>query len=124
MSIRIEHDTMGEVEIDASKFWGAQTERSRRNFRIGSEKMPVALIEAFAHLKWVAAETNLFCGNLSNEICESIKYGADEILQGDLREHFPLVGSSLVIAAFSYANRISMLGYRLYGKLDQEHKLI
>jgi fumarate hydratase, class II len=91
MSIRIEHDTMGEVEIDASKIWGAQTERSRRNFKIGGEKMPMTLIYAFAHLKWAAAETNYHCGNLSSEMCEAIKYGADEILKGGFNDQFPLV---------------------------------
>ncbi len=55
---RLEKDTMGTVEVDASRYWGAQTERSRRNFNIGGERMPIPLIYAFAHLKSVAAQVN------------------------------------------------------------------
>lgn len=57
-NVRIERDTMGPVEVDASRYWGAQTERSRRNFLIGGERMPIPIIHAFAHLKSVAAEVN------------------------------------------------------------------
>ena len=57
-NVRIEKDTMGPIEVDASKYWGAQTERSRRNFLIGGERMPLPIIYAFAHLKSVAAEVN------------------------------------------------------------------
>ncbi len=90
-SFRIEHDTMGDIDVEASKYWGAQTERSRRNFKIGGEKMPMELIHAFAHLKWVAADVNSHLGNLKSQIANAIKFGADRILEDGLDEHFPLV---------------------------------
>ena len=68
MSYRIEQDTMGEVQVPADKYWGAQTERSRNNFKIGPEaSMPKEIIEAFAYLKKAAAYTNADCGILSAE---------------------------------------------------------
>lgn len=91
VGVRIEHDTMGEVEVEATRFWAAQTERSRRNFRIGTERMPKQLIKAFMHLKWVAADTNCHLGRISPLQCEAIKHGADMVLNEDLMDHFPLV---------------------------------
>ena len=68
MSYRIEHDTMGEVQVPADKYWGAQTERSRNNFKIGAPaSMPKEIIEAFAYLKKAAAYTNTDAGILSFE---------------------------------------------------------
>lgn len=90
-NIRLEHDTMGEIKVEADKYWGAQTERSRRNFRIGQEKMPMALIHAFAHLKWVAADANLYCNEIKERVAQAIQHAADQILQEGLEEHFPLV---------------------------------
>ena len=92
MTYRVEHDTMGEVQVPADKYWGAQTERSRNNFKIGPEaSMPVEIIEAFAYLKKAAAYTNTDCGVLPSEKRDMIAQVCDEILAGELASEFPLV---------------------------------
>ncbi len=92
MNYRIEHDTMGEVKVPADKYWGAQTERSRNNFKIGPEaSMPHEIIEAFAYLKKAAALTNAGLDVLPKEKSDMIGKVADEILAGKLNDQFPLV---------------------------------
>ncbi|MCQ4141454.1 class II fumarate hydratase [Chryseobacterium sp. EO14] len=92
MNYRIEKDTMGEVQVPADKFWGAQTERSRNNFKIGPESsMPHEIIEAFAYLKKAAAFTNTDLGVLPAEKRDMIAKVCDEILEGKLNDQFPLV---------------------------------
>src|SRR3569623_1689719 len=92
MSFRTEHDTMGEVQVPADKYWGAQTERSRNNFKIGPEaSMPKEIIAAFAYLKKAAAYTNTDLGVLSAEKRDLIAAVCDEILEGKLAGEFPLV---------------------------------
>lgn len=92
MTYRVEHDTMGEVKVPADKYWGAQTERSRNNFKIGPEaSMPKEIIEAFAFLKKAAAFTNTDSGILSVEKRDLIAQVCDEILEGKLASEFPLV---------------------------------
>ncbi len=93
MEYRIEHDTMGEVKVPADKYWGAQTERSRNNFKIGGEKnqMPLEVVQAFAILKKSAAETNKELGVLPAEKSNLIGQVCDEILDGKLDDQFPLV---------------------------------
>lgn len=92
MTYRVEHDTMGEVKVPADKYWGAQTERSRNNFKIGPEaSMPKEIIEAFAYLKKAAAYTNTDSGILSAEKRDLIAKVCDEILEGKLASEFPLV---------------------------------
>lgn len=92
MNFRIEHDTMGEVQVPADKYWGAQTERSRNNFKIGPEaSMPKEVIDAFAYLKKAAAYTNTDCGIMSEEKRDLIAKVCDEILNGDHYNEFPLV---------------------------------
>ncbi len=92
MEYRIEHDTMGEVKVPADKFWGAQTERSRNNFKIGPEaSMPKEIIHAFAYLKKAAAMTNTDLGVLSADKRDLIAKACDEILTGNLDDQFPLV---------------------------------
>ncbi|MBH1958681.1 MAG: class II fumarate hydratase [Flavobacteriia bacterium] len=92
MNYRIEHDTMGEVQVPADKFWGAQTERSRNNFKIGPESsMPNEIIEAFAILKKAAAFANTDLGVLPAEKRDKIAQVCDEILEGKLNDQFPLV---------------------------------
>jgi fumarate hydratase, class II len=92
MNFRIEKDTMGEVQVPAEKYWGAQTERSRNNFKIGEEgSMPSEIIEAFAYLKKAAAYTNCDLGVLSLEKRDLIAQVCDEILSGKLSDQFPLV---------------------------------
>ena len=92
MEIRIEKDTMGEVEVPALRYWGAQTERSRNNFKIGpAASMPLEIIHAFAIVKKAAAQTNLALGVLSTEKCALISAVCDEILTGQHDGEFPLV---------------------------------
>lgn len=92
MSYRIEHDTMGEVQVPADKYWGAQTERSRNNFKIGpAASMPKEIIEAFAYLKKAAAYTNTDAGILPAEKRDLIAQVCEEILAGKLNDQFPLV---------------------------------
>ena len=92
MNFRIEKDTMGEVQVPAEKYWGAQTERSRNNFKIGEEgSMPSEIIEAFAYLKKAAAYANCDLGVLPLEKRDLIAQVCDEILSGKLSNQFPLV---------------------------------
>ncbi len=92
MNFRIEKDTMGEVQVPADKYWGAQTERSRNNFKIGEEgSMPSEIIEAFAYLKKAAAYANCDLGVLPLEKRDLIAQVCDEILSGKLSDQFPLV---------------------------------
>ncbi len=91
MSHRIETDSFGEIKVPSDKYWGAQTQRSFKNFEIGTEKMPAELIKAFAILKKAAALVNCDLGLLSLEKAELISTAADEIVDGKLADHFPLV---------------------------------
>lgn len=92
MEFRIEKDSMGEVKVPANQYWGAQTERSRNNFKIGKEgSMPKEIIEGFAYLKKAAAYTNCELGILSIEKRDLISKVCDEILEGKLDDQFPLV---------------------------------
>ncbi|MCI2253512.1 class II fumarate hydratase [Domibacillus sp. PGB-M46] len=92
MNTRIERDTIGEIQVPADKYWGAQTQRSLENFPIGTEKMPIEMIYAFAHLKKAAAIVNESLGKLSEEKMSAISAACDDILNGDIGpEHFPLV---------------------------------
>lgn len=91
MEYRVERDTMGEVKVPHDKYWGAQTERSRNNFKIGNEKMPMELIRAFAYVKQAAAKVNSQLGDLSEVKKDAIIKICGEILNGTLDEHFPLV---------------------------------
>jgi fumarate hydratase class II len=92
MKTRIEKDTMGNVEVPAEKYWGAQTQRSKMNFKIGEEgSMPKEIIRAFAYLKKAAALTNLELGVLPKEKADLIGKVCDEILEGKLDDQFPLV---------------------------------
>ncbi|MFY7734326.1 MAG: class II fumarate hydratase [Bacteroidia bacterium] len=92
MTYRIEHDTMGEVQVPAEKYWGAQTERSRNNFKIGPEaSMPKEIIHAFAYLKKAAAHANTDLGVLPAEKRDLISKVCDEILTGMHDGEFPLV---------------------------------
>ena len=92
MDYRIEKDTMGEVKVPADKYWGAQTERSRNNFKLGPEaSMPLEVIYGFAYLKKAAAHTNHALGVLSEEKRDLISKVCDEILEGKHDDQFPLV---------------------------------
>ena len=93
MANRIEKDTMGPVEVPENAYWGAQTQRSRNNFKIGGTnmRMPIEIVHAFAILKKSAAQTNHALGVLSEEKAQLIAKVCDEILTGDLDDQFPLV---------------------------------
>ncbi|SDM54927.1 class II fumarate hydratase [Acetanaerobacterium elongatum] len=90
MNYRTERDSMGEIQVPADRYWGAQTQRSLENFKIGTEKMPVEIIKAFAVLKKAAALANLHLGKLDDERCALITQVCDEIAEGRLEGHFPL----------------------------------
>lgn len=91
MEYRIERDTLGEIKVPQDKLWGAQTQRSLENFKIGQEKMPLEVIKAFALLKKCCALSNQELDQLSKVRAQAIAQAADEIILGKLDEHFPLV---------------------------------
>ena len=88
---RIEHDSMGEIRVPADRLWGAQTQRSYENFRIGGEKMPAEIIHAFGILKKAAATANHRLGKLDDQRFAAISAACDEVLAHKLDDHFPLV---------------------------------
>src|SRR5690606_14144584 len=91
MTMRIESDTMGTINVPADKYYGAQTARSLANFDIGGERMPKEIITAFAILKKAAAITNTRLGLLDPALRDLIVAAADEVIDGKLDDHFPLV---------------------------------
>ncbi|PSL50886.1 fumarase class II [Salsuginibacillus halophilus] len=90
MSYRVEKDTLGEMHVPADKHWGAQTQRSLHNFPIGIETMPLEVVRGFAILKKAAALANNRLNNLDDHIAEAISEAADEVIRGELNDHFPL----------------------------------
>lgn len=126
---RIEHDTMGEVKVPADRYWGAQTERSRNNFRIGPEgSMPVEIIRAFGVLKKCAAKANHQLGVLSQEKLELIAQVCDEIIEGKLDKEFPLVIWQTGSGTQSNMNVNEVIANRAHvltgGKLTDEKKVL
>ena len=91
MEYRIEHDTMGEMQVPADRYWAAQTQRSYQNFKIGGEVMPREITHAFGILKKAAAIANCNLGKLSEEKRDAICAACDEVISGELNGHFPLV---------------------------------
>jgi len=91
MTTRVETDSMGPIEVPADKYYGAQTMRSRMNFRIGEERMPIEIVRAFGILKKAAAITNHELDNLDEDLCKMIVRASDEVIEGKLDDHFPLV---------------------------------
>ena len=91
MEHRIETDSMGEIKVAKDRYWGAQTQRSLENFRIGGHRFPRKMIKAFGIVKKAAAQTNLELGKLKKETADLIVRAADEVIEGKLDEHFPLV---------------------------------
>jgi fumarate hydratase class II len=129
MSYRIEKDTMGEVKVPAEKYWGAQTERSRNNFKIGqSSSMPLEVIYGFAYLKKAAAHTNCELGVLSEEKRDLISAVCDEILEGKHDAEFPLVIWQTGSGTQSNMNTNEVIANRAHvlngGALDDESKII
>jgi fumarate hydratase class II len=129
MNYRIEKDTMGEVQVPADKYWGAQTERSRNNFKIGPEaSMPKEIIYAFAYLKKAAAHANYELGVLSAEKRDLISQVCDEILAGKLDDQFPLVIWQTGSGTQSNMNVNEVIAYRAHvlsgGSLTDEKKVL
>ena len=90
MEYRIERDSMGEIKVPADKLWGAQTQRSFENFKIGTEKIPAEMVTVFAYLKKAAALTNKELGVVDADKADAIAKACDEILEGKLDGNFPL----------------------------------
>lgn len=88
---RTESDTFGPIEVDASKYWGAQAQRSLGNFKIGWEKQPAPVVRALGIVKRAAAETNMALGKMDPELGKTIIAAAQEVIEGKLDDHFPLV---------------------------------
>ena len=129
MNYRIERDTMGEVRVPADKYWGAQTERSRNNFKIGPEaSMPKEIIYAFAYLKKAAAQANHDLGVLEKDKRDLIGKACDEILEGKLDGEFPLVIWQTGSGTQSNMNVNEVIAYRAHvlqgGKLGDEKKVL
>ncbi len=129
MTYRIEKDTMGEVQVPADKYWGAQTERSRNNFKIGPEaSMPKEIIYAFAYLKKAAAMANHELGVLSVDKMQLIAKACDEILEKKLDDQFPLVIWQTGSGTQSNMNTNEVIAYRAHvmqgGKLTDEKKVL
>ncbi len=128
MEFRTEKDTMGPVQIPADKYWGAQTERSRNNFKIGGHKIPIEVIHAFAVLKKAAAITNFELKVLPKEKCDIICKVCDEILTGKFDDQFPLVVWQTGSGTQSNMNVNEVVANRAHvllgGKLNDEKKAI
>ena len=129
MDYRIEKDTMGEVKVPSNVYWGAQTERSRNNFKIGPEaSMPKEVIYAFGYLKKAAALANNELGVLSKEKCDLICKACDEIIAGELDNQFPLVIWQTGSGTQSNMNTNEVIAYRAHvmngGKLEDEPKIL
>jgi len=129
MNYRIEKDTMGEVQVPADKYWGAQTERSRNNFKIGPEaSMPHEIIYAFGYLKKAAAQANCDLGVLSADKKDLIGKVCDEIIAKKLDDQFPLVIWQTGSGTQSNMNANEVIAYRAHvlsgGKLTDEKKVL
>ena len=129
MKTRKEKDSIGYVDVPADKYWGAQTERSRSNFKIGPEaSMPVEIIRAFAVLKKAAAITNVKCGVLDKKKSDLIGKVCDEITAGKLDDQFPLVIWQTGSGTQSNMNVNEVIANRGHvlngGKLTDEKKVL
>jgi len=130
MEYRMEKDTMGDVQVPADKYWAAQTERSRNNFKIGVDtmKMPIEIIRAFAILKKSAAEANFELGVLTKEKSDLIGKVCNEISAGNLDQHFPLVIWQTGSGTQSNMNVNEVVSNRAHvlsgGKLTDDKKII
>lgn len=120
MEFRIEKDTMGEIKVPADKLWKAQTQRSLENFKIGTEKMPIEIIHAFAILKRSAAIANQKLGKLSDIKANAIVAAADEIIAGKLDEQFPLVVWQTGSGTQSNMNVNEVISFRANQLLEEQ----
>ena len=129
MNFRTEHDTMGEVQVPADKYWGAQTERSRNNFKIGPEaSMPKEIIHAFGYLKKAAALANAELGVLTQDKADMIAKVCDEVIAGQLDDQFPLVIWQTGSGTQSNMNANEVIAYRAHvingGSLEDAKKVL
>jgi len=129
MEFRTEKDTIGEVQVPADKYWGAQTERSRNNFKIGpSASMPLEIVYAFAYLKKAAAHTNCELGVLDRSKRDLISGACDEIVAGKLDDQFPLVTWQTGSGTQSNMNCNEVIAYRAHvmngGSLTDKEKVL
>lgn len=129
MNFRTEHDTMGEVQVPADKYWGAQTERSRNNFKIGPEaSMPKEIIHAFGYLKKAAALANAELGVLAQDKADMIAQVCDEVVAGQLDDQFPLVIWQTGSGTQSNMNANEVIAYRAHvingGSLEDAQKVL
>src|SRR5919112_3030029 len=130
MEFRIEKDTMGEVQVPAHVYWGAQTQRSIENFKIAQDinRMPKEIIKAFAYLKKAAALTNFDAGVLPKEKSDLIGQVCDEILEGKLDDQFPLVVWQTGSGTQSNTNVNEVVAYRGHvlngGQLNDKEKFL
>src|SRR5690349_7460499 len=90
MPTRIERDSLGEIEVDAERYWGAQTQRAIANFQIGDARMPIAIIRAIAAVKQAAARVHRAAGRLEPRLADAIEQAAREVVAGTLDGEFPL----------------------------------
>ncbi len=128
MEYRIEKDTLGPIEVPATKYWGAQTQRSFQNFKIGGHRMPIEIIRAFAILKKAAALTNLELGVLPEDKSKLICQVCDEILKGQHDDEFPLVVWQTGSGTQSNMNLNEVIANRAHvisgGKLTDDAKVL
>lgn len=128
MEYRIEKDSIGTIKVPADKYWGAQTQRSLENFKIGSQKMPIEIIKAFGVLKKCVAQTNFELGVLSEEKMNLIVAACDEIIAGKLDDQFPLVIWQTGSGTQSNMNVNEVIANRGHvlsgGKLSDENKAL
>ncbi|MDE2745888.1 MAG: class II fumarate hydratase [Chloroflexota bacterium] len=89
--IRVESDTMGTIEVPADRYWGAQTQRSLENFKIGGERMPRSILRAMGIVKHASASANQKLGRLDAELADAIRSAGQQVIDGELDDHFPLV---------------------------------
>ncbi|MCC5802921.1 class II fumarate hydratase [Rossellomorea vietnamensis] len=126
MEYRIERDTIGEMKVPKEKYWGAQTQRSKENFQIGTEKMPIEVTYAFAQLKKAAAVVNHSLGKLPEGKMRAIGKACDEILEGKWDDHFPLVVWQTGSGTQSNMNVNEVVAYRaneLLGENGSEYRV-
>jgi len=120
MEYRMEKDTMGEIRVPADKLWGAQTQRSLENFRIGGDRMPIEVVHAMAVVKKAAAQSNGELGVLDAEKTEAIGHAVDEILGGDWDDQFPLVVWQTGSGTQTNMNVNEVVARRANERLEQE----
>jgi fumarate hydratase, class II len=128
MNYRIEKDSLGEINVEETKYWGAQTQRSLENFKIGNQLMPIEIIRSFAVLKKCAALTNLELGVLDHDKCDLIGQVCDEIIEGQHDDQFPLVIWQTGSGTQSNMNVNEVIANRAHvlsgGSLDDDKKIL